>query len=56
MTKGFGACLIRQPELVADMVSQAKERSRLPVSIKIRIHNELRCCFSGLSSVLLPFS
>ena len=42
MAEGYGAHLIKHPELIADMVSQADSRSGLPVSIKIRIHNDLR--------------
>ena len=42
MAEGYGAHLIKHPELIADMVSQAGSRSGLPVSIKIRIHNDLR--------------
>ena len=42
MAEGYGAHLIKHPELIADMVSQASSRSSLPVSIKIRIHNDLR--------------
>ena len=42
MAEGYGAHLIKHPELIADMVSQAGSRSSLPVSIKIRIHNDLR--------------
>lgn len=42
MAEGYGAHLIKHPELIADMVTQASSRSGLPVSIKIRIHNDLR--------------
>ena len=42
MAEGYGAHLIKHPELIADMVSQASSHSGLPVSIKIRIHNDLR--------------
>ena len=43
LSDGYGAALIKEPELVADMVQQARSRSNLPISIKIRIHNDLRC-------------
>jgi len=42
LAEGYGAHLIKHPELVADMISQAGSRSGLPVSIKIRIHSDLR--------------
>ena len=42
MAEGYGAHLIKHPELIADMVTQTGSRSGLPVSIKIRIHNDLR--------------
>ena len=42
MTDGYGAALIYKPELVADMVAQARSRCDLPISIKIRIQNDLR--------------
>lgn len=42
MSEGYGAHLIRTPELVADMVQQARARTSLPISIKIRIHTDLR--------------
>lgn len=42
MGKGYGAFLIRRPELVADMVRQARSQSGVPISIKIRIHEDLR--------------
>lgn len=41
MAEGYGAHLIGRPELVVDMVRQAKARSGLPVSIKIRVHSDL---------------
>ena len=43
LSDGYGAALIKEPELVADMVQQARSRSNLPISIKIRIQNDLRC-------------
>lgn len=45
MAEGYGACLIKKPELVRDMVTQAKSRVNrgdFTVSIKIRIHNDIR--------------
>lgn len=41
LSAGYGAALIKQPELVADMVQQARTRSNLPISIKIRIHCDI---------------
>ena len=42
MAEGIGAHLISKPELVYDMVQSARSRSGLPVSIKIRVHKDLR--------------
>ncbi|KAK3579343.1 hypothetical protein CHS0354_029635 [Potamilus streckersoni] len=45
MTDGYGACLIKKPELIKDMVQQVKSRvcrENFTVSIKIRIHDDLR--------------
>ncbi|KAH3880911.1 tRNA-dihydrouridine(20a/20b) synthase [NAD(P)+]-like [Dreissena polymorpha] len=45
MADGYGACLIKKPALVRDMVLQARNRvDRLDftVSIKIRIHDDIR--------------
>lgn len=45
MAEGYGACLIRKPELVKDMINQVKSRvnnENFTVSIKIRIHNDIR--------------
>ena len=42
MAEGYGSHLIKHPELVADMVRQATSRSSLPVTIKIRVHHDLR--------------
>ena len=42
MAEGYGAHLIKHPELVADMVKQAKSRCGLPVSVKMRIHKDLK--------------
>lgn len=45
MAEGYGACLLRKPELISDMVRQAKNRipdSRFTLSIKIRIHDNIR--------------
>jgi tRNA-dihydrouridine synthase len=44
MSAGYGACLLKKPDLLADMVRHVK--SRVPddftVSVKIRLHNDLR--------------
>ena len=42
LAEGYGAALLHNPELIADMVAQARACSSLPVSIKIRIHTDLR--------------
>ncbi|KAH0519612.1 tRNA-dihydrouridine(20a/20b) synthase [NAD(P)+]-like [Microtus ochrogaster] len=45
MAEGYGACLINKPELIQDMVKQVRnqvENPRFSVSIKIRIHDDLR--------------
>ncbi|KAK3101492.1 hypothetical protein FSP39_004005 [Pinctada imbricata] len=45
MADGYGACLLKKPELIQDMVRQARARvsgQDFTVSIKIRIHNDLR--------------
>lgn len=45
MTEGYGACLMSKPELLSEMVRQARERVCDPnfsISIKIRIHNDTR--------------
>ncbi|RUS72918.1 hypothetical protein EGW08_019314 [Elysia chlorotica] len=45
MAEGYGACLINKPDLVSDMVSQAKRRvnnENFTVSIKIRVHQDIR--------------
>ena len=42
LAEGYGAALIRQPELVADMIGQARARTSLPVSVKIRLSSDLR--------------
>lgn len=39
---GIGAVLSAKPELVKQMVSEVRKRSSIPVSIKIRIHEDLR--------------
>jgi tRNA-dihydrouridine synthase len=43
--EGYGACLLRHPELLCDMVRQTRSRVNDPdfsVSIKIRLHSDLR--------------
>jgi len=45
MQEGYGACLLKHPELICDMVKQARSRvnnSDFTVSIKIRIHKDLK--------------
>jgi tRNA-dihydrouridine synthase 4 len=42
LADGYGAALTKKPELVADMVHGARRQTSLPVSIKIRIHGDLR--------------
>ena len=45
MQEGYGACLIDNPQLVSDMVTQARNRVTIypfSVSIKIRIHKDIR--------------
>ncbi|KAL6459737.1 hypothetical protein MHYP_G00314960 [Metynnis hypsauchen] len=45
MAEGYGACLINKPQLVKDMVRHVKDQVEKPnyaVSIKIRIHKDLR--------------
>ncbi|XP_076469309.1 tRNA-dihydrouridine(20a/20b) synthase [NAD(P)+]-like [Babylonia areolata] len=45
MAEGYGACLLGKPELLSDMVRQARDRVPSPdftVSVKIRIHNNIR--------------
>merc|ERR1739848_63938 len=44
MAEGYGAHLIKKPELVYDMILQAKQRvpTSYPVSVKIRIHDDLQ--------------
>lgn len=42
MEEGYGSYLITRPELVCDMVRGAKRVAGIPVSIKIRIHEDLR--------------
>ncbi|PFX29942.1 tRNA-dihydrouridine(20a/20b) synthase [NAD(P)+]-like [Stylophora pistillata] len=44
MQEGYGAKLIRTPGLIKDIVRQTVARvPGFPVSIKIRIHDDLRC-------------
>lgn len=63
MAEGYGACLLGKPELLYDMVRQARDRVGDPdftVSIKIRIHDDIRlvcahfCVLLMLESI--PFS
>ena len=38
----YGAYLITKPQLVCDLISSARRSCSLPVSIKIRVHEELK--------------
>ena len=38
----YGAYLITQPQLVCEMVHCAKRHTHIPISIKIRVHDDLR--------------
>ncbi|KXS21291.1 FMN-linked oxidoreductase [Gonapodya prolifera JEL478] len=40
--EGIGCALMESPELVRDMVKQVKARTDVPISIKIRLHTDLR--------------
>lgn len=45
MAEGYGACLLGKPELLCDMVQQARnrvQRDDFTVSIKIRIHKDMK--------------
>ena len=44
LQEGIGACLINKPEFVADLVKQTRAQTRngLSISIKIRIHSEIK--------------
>nr|XP_042912080.1 tRNA-dihydrouridine(20a/20b) synthase [NAD(P)+]-like isoform X1 [Parasteatoda tepidariorum] len=45
MSDGYGACLLEKPEIVQDMIHQVRNRisdSRYTVSLKIRVHDDLR--------------
>jgi tRNA-dihydrouridine synthase 4 len=42
MDSGIGAALSSKPQLVSDMVAQVHSRVALPVTIKIRICDDLR--------------
>jgi len=48
MSEGYGACLIKKPDIVYNMVRQTRNRvqnSDFTVSIKIRIHDDIRFSF-----------
>jgi tRNA-dihydrouridine synthase 4 len=42
MQEGVGAALLKRPEQVREMVRQARERARIPVSVKIRVATDVR--------------
>lgn len=53
MAEGYGACLMKKPDLLCEMIKNAKNRvgrDDFTVSIKIRIHPDIRynsilnCC------------
>jgi hypothetical protein len=44
--EGYGGALLEQPELLQEMIRWTKERTGLPVSIKIRIDKDLRSVLS----------
>ena len=55
MQEGYGAKLIKTPELIKDIVRQTVSRvPGLPVSIKIRIHDNAR--YSVHCNVILRIS
>jgi tRNA-dihydrouridine synthase 4 len=54
MADGYGAKLLTNPELIRDIVHQAKERTNLPISIKIRIDSDIQ--FVPFSFPFLFFS
>lgn len=49
--EGYGCALLHKPELVAEMVQKGKDMSGLPVSIKIRVLDDIRCDPSFLPSI-----
>ncbi|PRP81342.1 tRNA-dihydrouridine synthase 4-like protein [Planoprotostelium fungivorum] len=42
MSEGYGSALLKKPDLISDMVRMTKERTNLPVSIKIRVDDDFR--------------
>lgn len=42
MSEGYGSRLLRQPEKIEDMVKTATRRTSVPVSIKIRISDDIK--------------
>lgn len=42
ISEGIGGALSAQPELVAEMVKEAKNFSNLPINVKIRLHKDMR--------------
>jgi len=51
MSDGYGAHLLTSPELIRDMVHQARERTHLPISIKIRVNSDLRRTYDLVRTV-----
>ena len=50
MQEGYGACLLKKPELLKDMVEAVRSRTahlsnEFTVSIKIRIHENIKYVF-----------
>lgn len=42
LQEGVGAALISNPQLIVDMIRGAQRHTHLPISIKIRIHNDIK--------------
>lgn len=42
MSEGYGSQLLKNPDLICDMVNQCTVRTQLPTSIKIRVDKDLR--------------
>ncbi|XP_065834950.1 tRNA-dihydrouridine(20a/20b) synthase [NAD(P)+]-like [Oscarella lobularis] len=42
LREGYGCYLISQPDLVRDIIRQTQNRVTIPVSIKIRVHDDLK--------------
>jgi len=46
MEEGYGACLLKKPQLLYEMISAAKSRvsnlDDFTISIKIRLHDDIK--------------